>query len=481
MGKGIVLVGAVVVAAGGAAAYVYVADSPLARSTRASIAKWGLGGSTAAETAKTERESRFRRSEPVKPVKRDTGPATVPAGGTAENVGVKPTPATTPATAPPTQGEDWGALDSDAAKAEKQRKADAALASAIEAARKGYRRLQLDAAIGLREAMTDGAGTDLRAEAATLLARMDLADRLTAGIEQNELADHTGVVEVTLVSGKTRQGRLVEETSGDVTIQGDFGIRAKFSRDQIKHVTRLTPAERKARLEAEVTAKRSQRADADALAIFKLAEWCVENGLPGKAVDFIEEAAAQDPTLVATVRDDRAARLFRHYIWLRLKQDRRAPVYAERITKQFGDTKYAGELATLLEEAKEELKQFRRPSLPEAQPETPAAGGDPDTGTDPDVEQPRPVRRPPSGNVSNDEKDGDDFLRKAEGFAEGAQPSKPDSAQNAKRAIEMYKQAMAAYEKAFNAASEGDRLRLEEKLAETGEGLYWTKKMARLW
>jgi hypothetical protein len=471
------LFGLVGLAIGGGAVFVHVSDSEHARRARAKLAEWGLDIRRDSERPAPS-VANGKRTDPGK------RPAKAPEAKkpeTAEPVGVAKGPSTAPTT--PESGakpEDWGPLAGGASEAEAARAADAKARAAIDKATAAYRALDCaGATAALAGSVGVAASAALRAEADALAARIALATELTADIERNELSDHRDVVEVELTNGRVREGRLVKDDGRQITIAGDYGISATFPRDQVREVRRLSAADRRARLESQLASKRKQLVDPTGLALFKLAEWCVANGLPARAVELIEAAAARDVELRAAVRHDRAARLFHHWMYLRARRDRKADEYAARLTQDYADTAYADQVA-----ASEDALAQARAAARRGQELEPAGAGA--TVAEPEPSEPEPAAttsdpdRPAAGGaaVSAAEREGDDALAKAQQFAEAAQPGKPDYAKQNKQAIAWYKKAMAAYDRAMQQAKGADLARLEEKAVEAGEGLFWAKRMS---
>lgn len=466
------------IAIGAGIVFVQFSDHEYARLARAKVAEWGLD----LRSDKEKKEAKQRDTKRKKPAGKAAakGKSKKPTESASQPVSVEKPPESSDPGKSAGKPEDWGKLDTDASAAESARKINTALTTAITAARNHYTALRLDAAEkALAELPARGGDDALRAQVSELAERIRWMRRLTADIERNELADHQGVYEITLTNGRTREGRLLKQDARSVTLQGDFGINATFPREQIKALRQLPASERRAKLEAQVSEKRKSRTTA--LEVFRLGEYCVENGLGAKAVELIEEAGTMDGDLVTTVRNDRAASILRHWVYLTSRNSKKAEIYARRLADQYGDTPYAAQVEAILSEsarARAAARAGRELDLDNPTAEAPPVEEQPPVESKPPVEVARPAGA--DSAMRKLEKQADAAFEKATAFADHAQPGQPDANKNNHRAIEWYKKARALYQQAMDQGGARHRERLESKLEEAGMGLYWAKKMSRL-
>ncbi|MCI0340817.1 MAG: hypothetical protein L0216_06640 [Planctomycetales bacterium] len=464
MGKGCAVLVVGVLAVGGAAAFVVLSDAGPAREARSWLEKQGVKvprpGAPSAATPPAEKAPKAETSKPKAPA-----------------------PAGTAVAAPsaPERGKSWGPLE--ASSGPKRPSATAAeLAKALEVAALLLRRLDLEAAAAeLAKASTADGPADVRERAAALLDRLGLLKRLVADVPRNELASHEGVVTVSLASGGTREGRIVAEDSGSVTIQGDYGIKAKFKRDDIRSIEKVTPAQRQARFDAEVMARKRTLEKPTGLDLYRLAAYCLENGLLGRAGTLLEEAFRLDADLVKTVTEFRARSLYKVYLWLRSRGDKRAGGYAEKLLAQYPDTTWAAEVRT----DEEVARGARRPVLePDPEPESPAAppvveapepGPAPGKAPVPPRAGKAPAGSPASALLEQAEK----ALARAHAHEEAAEPEKPNADAENGKAIAAFKEAIDLFQRALKAGAR-NKAAIDESLEDAQASLYWCKKRQKL-
>ncbi len=456
-----------VLAVGGAGAFVVLSDAGPARDARSwlekqgvPVGRWTRPGAPSAAPAPAERAPKPEAGKPK-------GPA--PAGS---------------AVAAPSaaeRGKSWGPLEASAGP-KKPSASAAELAKALDAALALLRRLDLDAAAAeVGKATSADAPRDVREKAAALAERVGQVRRLIADVVRNELSSHEGVVTVTLVSGGTMEGRILSEDSASVTIQRDYGIKVKFKRDDIRSIEKVKPAQRQARFDAEVTAKKRTLGNPTGLDLYRLAAYCLENGLVARAGALLDEAFRLDEDLVKTVTEFKARSLYKVYLWLRSRGDKRAEGYAEKLLARFPDSTWAAEVRT-----DEEVARGARRPVVEADPEPEPAAAPP---AEPEPEAPAKASATAgakAGRAASATSPGAAFLDQAEkalarahAHEEAAEPDKPDADAENVKAVAAFQSAIALFQKALGAGAP-NKAEIDEKLEDAQASLYWCRKRQKL-
>jgi hypothetical protein len=283
-------------------------------------------------------------------------------------------------------------------------------------------------------------------------------DRLTRFIDPITRKDGT-LDRVVFSNGNIAFGKIIEEDEDQITFEQSNGIRGALPRHRLAQVEKLTPQKAKMYFLSEFQNKKSS-IEKNIEKPYSALEYACQHRLDKELHQYLEESYQKDPRFMEPLLEELARQNYKKYMWFKSqgkKED--AQSYLDRLFLAYRDTtvaqqaeedqdpqKYQQKLKTVVQESKSLKNPAPPPSL--------------------------------SQNAQELERAGDEAYQKGLALLKKAQPGDPQADEYLAQAKEFLQNAIQHYDSA--SGKEGHSPKLDTKLEQTSEYLYFCVKQTRL-